>query len=726
MQALFEAVLVELSGEQRPERAEHVRVRTCAEHVACCAVEPESAFVPFLDQRQTETAAKPLNQNPAPSKCFRHARKVARKDVRVNVPRIHGTAYRPPSDLRAHWAPSIWRGRLAGLPRRYSPPQTSYTDRNAHPQQDHLDTHATGQLRVRGEPVYLSGTFRGPMAKNQISLEAVHHVAKLAALALSPAEELRLQANLDVILDHMAELAELDVSAVEPTFHAVPIQRRAASRPGRAVAAARRTPGRSARPRGWRFRGTQSSRRGQLGMTDWAKASVTDIADAVGAGRVSAVEVARAMLDRIVALDSRTQAYLSVDREGALAAAAQVDRSCASGGGALPLAGVPIAVKDNLCTRGVRTTCASRILEGYIPPYDAHVVEQLRAAGAVIIGKLNLDEFAMGSSTENSAFFPTRNPWDETRTPGGSSGGAAAATALSLTAAALGSDTGGSVRQPASYCGITAIKPSYGRVSRYGLVAFASSLDQVGPLARNMRDAARLLGVISGHDARDATSVSRPVPDYEAECGQPVRGLRVGVVRGALERGCESSVQSAFARALERFAALGCELVDVELPHQKYAISVYYIVVAAEASSNLARFDGMRYGLRVAGEDLRDSYAKTRAAGFGTEVKRRVMLGTYVLSAGLLRRVLSQGPEGADLDQAGLRARFRALRCAAHADGADRCISLGREARGSALHVHAGHLHAATQLGRHRRGERAVRTVGRGFAARAADLRACL
>jgi aspartyl-tRNA(Asn)/glutamyl-tRNA(Gln) amidotransferase subunit A len=282
----------------------------------------------------------------------------------------------------------------------------------------------------------------------------------------------------------------------------------------------------------------------------------------------------------------------------------------------------------------VRTTCASRILEGYIPPYDAHVVEQLRAAGAVIIGKLNLDEFAMGSSTENSAFFPTRNPWDETRTPGGSSGGAAAATALSLTAAALGSDTGGSVRQPASYCGITAIKPSYGRVSRYGLVAFASSLDQVGPLARNMRDTARLLGVISGHDARDATSVSRPVPDYEAECGQPVRGLRVGVVRGALERGCESSVQSAFTRALERFAALGCELVDVELPHQKYAISVYYIVVAAEASSNLARFDGMRYGLRVAGEDLRDSYAKTRAAGFGTEVKRRVMLGTYVLSAG--------------------------------------------------------------------------------------------
>jgi aspartyl-tRNA(Asn)/glutamyl-tRNA(Gln) amidotransferase subunit A len=369
-------------------------------------------------------------------------------------------------------------------------------------------------------------------------------------------------------------------------------------------------------------------------VSDWATATVTEIADAVTAGRVSAVEVTRAMLERIAALDSRTQAYLFVDREGALAAAAQVDRLRGQAGRPLPLAGVPIAIKDNLCTRGVRTTCASRILEGYIPPYDAHVVEQLRAAGAVILGKLNLDEFAMGSSTENSAFFPTRNPWDETRTPGGSSGGAAAATALSLTAAALGSDTGGSVRQPASYCGITAIKPSYGRVSRYGLVAFASSLDQVGPLARNMRDAARLLGVISGHDARDATSVVRPVADYEAECGRSVRGLRVGVVRSALEAGCESAVQVAVARALERLAALGCELVDVELPHVKYAISVYYILVAAEASSNLARFDGMRYGLRVAGEDLRDTYAKTRDAGFGSEVKRRVMLGTYVLSAG--------------------------------------------------------------------------------------------
>ena len=370
-------------------------------------------------------------------------------------------------------------------------------------------------------------------------------------------------------------------------------------------------------------------------MSELFSSTLTEIVQAVQSRKRSAVEVTEATLERISALNPEINAYLYVDREGALAAAAAVDRALHDNpAAALPLAGVPIGLKDNLCTRGVRTTCASRILEGYIPPYDAHVVQQLRAAGAVPVGKLNLDEFAMGSSNENSAFGVVRNPWDHARTPGGSSGGAAAATALGLGFATLGSDTGGSVRQPASYCGVTAIKPTYGRVSRFGLIAFASSLDQVGPLTRNMRDGARLLSVIAGHDPRDATSAVVPVADYEAECGRDVRGLRVGVVKSVTE-GCQPAVVKAFEAAVEQLSkGLGCEIVEVELPHQRYALSVYYIVANAEASSNLARFDGMRYGLRVAGEELQNTYRKSRAAGFGAEVKRRIMLGTYVLSAG--------------------------------------------------------------------------------------------
>jgi aspartyl-tRNA(Asn)/glutamyl-tRNA(Gln) amidotransferase subunit A len=364
-----------------------------------------------------------------------------------------------------------------------------------------------------------------------------------------------------------------------------------------------------------------------------ATRSVTDIAQAVRQGQASAVEVTRASLDRAASKNGELNAFLYLDREGALAQAMRVDEARARGA-ELPLAGVPIGLKDNLCTRGVPTTCASKILEGYRPPYDAHVVEQLRAAGAVVLGKLNLDEFAMGSSTENSAYGAVKNPWDLSRAPGGSSGGSAAAVALGLGAAALGSDTGGSVRQPASFCGVTAIKPSYGRVSRYGLIAFASSLDQVGPITRNMRDAARVLGVIAGRDPRDPTSAERAVPDYEAECERDPKGMRVGVVRGITDEGCAPAVQQAMAKAREQLAALGCEIVEVDMPHQKHALSVYYIVATAEASSNLARFDGMRYGLRVNGEDLRDTYGKTRDAGFGLEVKRRIMLGTYALSAG--------------------------------------------------------------------------------------------
>ena len=361
---------------------------------------------------------------------------------------------------------------------------------------------------------------------------------------------------------------------------------------------------------------------------------VVELADKVQAGELSAVTVARAFLDRIAHLDGGVGAFLHVDGEGALAQAAGVDRLTLDERRALPLAGVPIALKDNLCTRGVPTTCASKILAGYVPTYDARVVERLRAAGATLLGKTNMDEFAMGSSNENSAFGPVRNPWDRTRAPGGSSGGSAAATAAAFAAAALGSDTGGSVRQPGAFCGVAALKPTYGRVSRYGLIAFASSLDQIGPFARTTRDAARVLGVIAGHDARDATSVERAVPDYEAECGKPLSGLRLGVVREALGEGVEPAVRQALLAALDAYRDLGCTIVDVALPHAEHAVATYYLIAPAECSSNLARFDGMRFGLRSPGADLAETYARTRADGFGPEVKRRIMLGTYALSAG--------------------------------------------------------------------------------------------
>ncbi|HSN81782.1 MAG TPA: Asp-tRNA(Asn)/Glu-tRNA(Gln) amidotransferase subunit GatA [Polyangiales bacterium] len=369
-----------------------------------------------------------------------------------------------------------------------------------------------------------------------------------------------------------------------------------------------------------------------MGAFPWQ--SAFQIREQVASGAVSAVEVARAYLNRAETLNPTLRCFLTLDYEGALAAAAQVDRARRAGEALGSLAGVPIALKDNLCTRGVPTTCASKILEGYIPPYDAHVVEALRAAGAIILGKTNLDEFAMGSSNENSAFGNVHNPWDLARAPGGSSGGSACATAAGLTALALGSDTGGSVRQPAAFCGITAIKPTYGRVSRYGLVAFASSLDQVGPMARSVREAAQLLEVVAGHDPRDATSAERETGAYLAACDRDVRGLRIGVVRDLLEGLQDTDVRSSVQAALGALENAGAELVDVSLPHADHAVSVYYLIATAEASSNLARFDGIRYGLRVEGEDLAETYTKTRAQGFGPEVRRRIMLGTYALSAG--------------------------------------------------------------------------------------------
>jgi aspartyl-tRNA(Asn)/glutamyl-tRNA(Gln) amidotransferase subunit A len=373
------------------------------------------------------------------------------------------------------------------------------------------------------------------------------------------------------------------------------------------------------------------------------------IAAAVARGSVSALEIARSALARIGARNEVLNALLYVDGEGALAQAAAVDRARAQGRPLGPLAGVPVVLKDNICQRGTPTTCASKILEGWIAPYDADVVERLREAGAVIVGKANMDEFAMGSSNENSAFGPVKNPWKLDRVPGGSSGGSAASVAAGLAPLALGSDTGGSVRQPGAFCGVVALKPTYGRVSRWGLIAFASSLDQIGPLARDVRDCARLAKVISGRDRRDATSADVPVPDYEAVLGTSVRGLRVGVVRETLGEGCDPEVRAAIEKAIEDLRGLGCTIVDVALPTAKHAISAYYILAPAECSSNLARFDGMRYGPRIEAGDLRETYGRTRARLFGPEVKRRIMLGTYVLSAGYYEAYYSKAQKARTL-----------------------------------------------------------------------------
>ncbi|HEY77000.1 MAG TPA: Asp-tRNA(Asn)/Glu-tRNA(Gln) amidotransferase subunit GatA [Thermoflexia bacterium] len=349
------------------------------------------------------------------------------------------------------------------------------------------------------------------------------------------------------------------------------------------------------------------------------------------AGEVSAEELTEAVLARILEVDNDVQAYITLMPEEALEQARAID---AGGGSGAPLRGIPLAVKDVLCTAGVPTTCGSRILENFIPPYDATVVARLRAAGAIIIGKTNTDEFAMGSSTENSAFFPTHNPWDLSRVPGGSSGGSAAAVAAGECLGALGTDTGGSVRQPAALCGVVGLKPTYGRVSRYGLVAFASSLDQVGVLTKDVTDAAIVLGVIAGHDPMDSTSVDAPVPDYTAALTGDIRGMRVGVPKEYFIEGMQPEVEEAVRAAVDQLADLGAEVVEVSLPHTDYALPVYYLIAPAEASANLARYDGVRYGLRVQGTDLEETYKATRGRGFGPEVKRRIMLGTYALSAG--------------------------------------------------------------------------------------------
>ncbi len=362
-------------------------------------------------------------------------------------------------------------------------------------------------------------------------------------------------------------------------------------------------------------------------------ATVVDIAADIASGKTSAVEVLEQHLARITEREGEIHAFNLVTTEQARATAQQVDADIKAGKPVGPLAGVPVALKDNMCTHGIETTCSSKILEGWKPPYDATVVTRLQQAGAVMVGKTNLDEFAMGSSTENSAFGPTKNPLDTSRVPGGSSGGSAAAVAAGFAAASLGSDTGGSIRQPASLCGLVGVKPTYGLVSRQGIVAFASSLDQVGPFTHTVADAALMMEVIGGHDPLDSTSLPQPMPSLTSVLGQGVKGMRIGRLAD-MPDGCEPEVLARMDAAYVALQAAGATIVDIALPSLSYCLTAYYLVAPAEASSNLARYDGVRYGMRVETGDLHSMYGATRAAGFGAEVKRRIMLGTYALSAG--------------------------------------------------------------------------------------------
>ncbi|HWR72613.1 MAG TPA: Asp-tRNA(Asn)/Glu-tRNA(Gln) amidotransferase subunit GatA [Nitrospirota bacterium] len=366
----------------------------------------------------------------------------------------------------------------------------------------------------------------------------------------------------------------------------------------------------------------------------------------LGKGETTSRAVTDAVLGRIDAVDGRVKAYLSVTRDEALAQAEKADADRKSGRDVTAVQGIPIAIKDNMCVEGVRTTCASKILGNFVPPYDATVIARLRTAGYVLPGKTNMDEFAMGSSTENSGYFVTRNPWDLERIPGGSSGGSAAAVAAGECIAALGSDTGGSIRQPAACCGVVGLKPTYGRVSRYGLVAFASSLDQIGPITKDVADAAIVMNLIAGHDPKDSTSADIAVPDFTTSLMKDVKGMKVGIPKEYFIDGMDPEVESAVREAVKALEGLGARVVDVSLPHTGYAVATYYILATSEASSNLARYDGVKYGFRAEGAaDLLDLYRKSRSRGFGTEVKRRIMLGTYALSAGYYDAYYKKGQQ---------------------------------------------------------------------------------
>jgi len=362
--------------------------------------------------------------------------------------------------------------------------------------------------------------------------------------------------------------------------------------------------------------------------------SIAETVRNIVSGEITATTLVETTLDRIAKLDAKLGAYLAIDKAGALGQAAAIDQKRKAGQPLGALVGVPISLKDNLVTKGLVTTAASKILDGWVPPYDATVVAKLRAAGAVILGKTNMDEFGMGSSTERSAFKSTKNPWDTARVPGGSSGGSAVAVAAGMCVGSLGTDTGGSIRQPAAFCGTVGLKPTYGRVSRWGVIAFASSLDQVGPITRTVADAAALLQVICGHDPRDATSLDTPVPSFREALGGDVKGLRIGIPAEYFGGDIDPQVRAAIERAVAALVERGADTVDINLPHTELALPAYYLVAPAEASSNLSRYDGIRYGKRVDATDLLEMYCKTRGAGFGPEVKRRIMLGTYALRSG--------------------------------------------------------------------------------------------
>ncbi len=398
-------------------------------------------------------------------------------------------------------------------------------------------------------------------------------------------------------------------------------------------------------------------------MKELINRSIYDHAQSLRNKEYSAVELTQAYLDTIAQREAEIHAYISTDAEIALEQAAAADKRITAGE-ATALTGIPAGIKDNMCTKGIRTTCASKMLADYVPPYDAHVIERLKEAGYVLLGKLNMDEFAMGSTTENSAMGITKNPCDTTRVPGGSSGGSAAAVAACEAAYTLGSDTGGSIRQPAAFCGVVGMKPTYGRVSRYGLVAFASSLDQIGPLTRDVRDNALVLSAIAGHDARDATSVEIGVDDYLAGIESGVAGMRIGLPEEFFGKGISADVKKAVLAAADALASIGAELVQVKMPSLDHALSAYYVISSAEASSNLARFDGVRYGYRAADfTDMDELYQKSRSEGFGSEVKRRIMLGTFALSSGYYDAYYKKALQVRSLVRADFDAAFEKCDC---------------------------------------------------------------
>ena len=442
--------------------------------------------------------------------------------------------------------------------------------------------------------------------------------------------------------------------------------------------------------------------------------TIGEVHDSLQAGKTTAAAIAEAHLARIESDDPLIHAWLAVDRESALTQAANVDQLAASGAPLPALAGVPFGIKDVLSMQGFPATAGSKILAGYRPPYNATVIERLNAAGAVTLGKLNCDEFAMGSSNENSAYGPVHNPRALDRVPGGSSGGSAAAVAAGMAIATLGSDTGGSIRQPASFCGVVGVLPTYGRVSRYGLIAFASSLDRIGPLTNTVADAATVLGVIAGHDPLDATSSTEPVPDYAAELAKPVKGLKIGVPAEYFAEGLDPEVRAAVEAAIEKLRAEGAEIRPISLPHTRYAVPAYYVLATAEASSNLARFDGVRYGYRAPDANtLSAMYRHSRDGGFGAEVKRRILLGDLRLKRRLLRRLLQKGPAGPHAAHPRLHRGLQPGRRHRHPGRPDPRLQDRRKDRRSRSHVSRRHLHRNGKPCRNLRNLRALRNLQR-------------